>query len=132
MDRYLKYIHWAPRILCILAILFVSLFALDAFNPDLSIGEQILGFLMHLIPSFVLAAFLFVGWKWPEAGGIIFLTIGILASPWLFLHNYAMNGSVWMSLGVIAGIALPFIVVGLLFIWDHRMQKRAKAKTVVQ
>jgi len=126
MNRYLKIVHWTPRILCILAILFVSMFALDAFDPKLSLGEQLLNFFMHMIPSFVLTAFLIVGWKWPEAGGIIFLIIGLLASPWLFMHNYAMNDSVWASLEVVALISLPFVLVGLLFLWDHRIRKRAE------
>jgi hypothetical protein len=51
-----KVIYWLPRILCILAILFISVFALDAFDPELSIWQQIVGFLIHLIPSFILIA----------------------------------------------------------------------------
>jgi len=55
--------YWLPRILCILAILFISLFALDSFDPELSLYKQLSGFLMHMIPSFILVALLIVAWK---------------------------------------------------------------------
>jgi len=33
MKTTTKILYWSPRILCILAILFISIFALDAFEP---------------------------------------------------------------------------------------------------
>lgn len=111
-----KIYHWLPRIICILAILFISLFASDAFQPNLSIWEQIGAFLMHLIPSFILTVLLLIAWKWEYIGGIIFTIIGLGLSPIVFMHNYNMNHSIWMSLGIICFITLPFVVVGVLFI----------------
>jgi hypothetical protein len=114
-----KILFWSPRILCILAILFVSLFAADAFEQGLSIWQQLKAFLIHLIPSFILLTFLIVAWKWELLGGIIFTIIGIGFSPFIFVKNYQMNNSIWMSLGVILSITFPFIVVGILFIVSH-------------
>jgi len=111
--------HWLPRVICILAILFISLFALDAFQPDLTIWQQIGDFLMHLIPSFILTALLLVAWKWEYVGGIIFTIIGLGLSPLVFNHNYNMNHSIWMSLGIILTITIPFVLVGVLFIVGH-------------
>jgi len=88
MKKSIKVFHWLPRIICILAILFVSVFALDAFSPELTIWQQIGGFLMHLIPSFILLAFLIVAWKWEYIGGIIFAIIGLIMSPFVFVMNY--------------------------------------------
>jgi hypothetical protein len=119
-----KVFFWAPRILGILAISFVSMFALDAFQPELTIWEQLRDFLMHLVPSFILLAILLVAWKWELIGGIIFIAIGLVFTPVVYLHNYRMNGSVWMSLTVIAMITLPFIVMGILFIIHHKLKKR--------
>ena len=118
-------IYWLPRILCILAILFVSMFALDAFAPGLTIWQQIGDFLIHLIPSFVLLAFLIVAWKWELIGGILFTIIGIVMSPFIFRHNFAMNHSISMSLFVILMITFPFIVVGVLFIASYFKNKKA-------
>lgn len=119
-----KTLHWLPRIICIIAILFISLFALDAFNPDLSLWQQIVGFMMHLIPSFVLTLLLVLAWKRELIGGIIFTIIGLGFSPLIFIHNFKMNHSVWMSLSIISIITVPFTIVGILFIMSHYRKKK--------
>ncbi|MDO9258074.1 MAG: hypothetical protein Q7U54_21365 [Bacteroidales bacterium] len=116
--------HWLPRIICILAILFISMFALDAFAPGLTIWEQLGAFAMHLIPSFILLAILIVAWKWELVGGIIFALLGLGLSPFIFMHNYEMNHSVGMSLGIIALITFPFFCVGILFIVSFYKKKK--------
>ena len=129
MKSNIKILHWTPRLICILAILFISLFALDSFSPDLTIWQQIGAFLIHLIPSFVLLAILIVAWKWEYIGGTIFIIIGLGPSPFIFKHNYDMNHSVGMSLGIILMITFPFVVVGVLFIISYFMKKRHLLKT---
>ncbi|MEI8113871.1 MAG: hypothetical protein WCI54_09575 [Bacteroidia bacterium] len=125
MKTTIGLIHWLPRIICILAILFVSMFALDSFAPGLSLWEQIGAFMMHLIPSFVLLAFLIVAWKWELVGGIIFTIIGVGLSPFIFLLNHNRNHfSVGASIGVVLVINLPFIIVGILFIISHFLKKK--------
>jgi len=124
-----NYLHWIPRVLCILAILFVSMFALDSFAPGLTIWQQLGAFAMHLIPSFILLILLIVAWKWELAGGIIFIILGLAFSPFIFTHNYAMNHSVWISISIILMITFPFIVIGILFIVSHFMKKKEVART---
>jgi len=124
MKRTIRIFHWLPRILCILAILFISLFAADAFEPGLTICQQLGAFFMHLIPSFILLALLIVAWKWELIGGIIFAIIGLLFTPIIFTMNYKMNESVWMSVGIIMSITIPFVLVGILFITSHLLKKR--------
>jgi hypothetical protein len=87
MNTSAKILYWTPRVICILAILFVSLFALDAFDPKLSVWQQLKDFLIHLIPSFILLAILIVAWKREIIGGIIFTLIGLGFSPLLFTQN---------------------------------------------
>ena len=124
MKTSIRLFHWLPRIFCILAILFISLFAADAFAPGLTIWQQLGNFLMHLIPSFILLFLLIVAWKWELIGGIIFTIIGLGLSPFIFIHNYNMNHSVGMSFGIILAITFPFVVVGILFIISHFMKKK--------
>lgn len=124
MKKSIRIFHWVPRILCITAIIFISLFALDSFTPGLTIWQQIGAFIMHLIPSFVLLIFLIVAWKWEYIGGIVFSVLGLGFSPFVFIHNYKMNHSIWMSLGIILTITIPFFVIGLLFILSHKKKKR--------
>lgn len=40
MRKAIKVFYWSPRIICILAILFVSLFAADAFATGITIWQQ--------------------------------------------------------------------------------------------
>ena len=129
MKTSIRVFHWLPRIICILAILFVSLFAADAFSPGLTIWQQLGGFFIHLIPSFILLALLIVAWKWEFIGGIIFTVIGLGLSPFIFQHNYNMNHSIGMSLGIILMITFPFVIVGILFIVSHFMKKKNLQKT---
>jgi len=129
MKTSIRVIHWLPRIICILAILFISIFAADAFAPGLSIWQQLGGFFMHLIPSFVLVALLIVAWKWENIGGIIFTVIGLGLSPFIYMHNYNMNHSIGMSLGIILTVTFPIVVTGILFILSYFMKKRNLLKT---
>ena len=116
-------IYWIPRIICILAILFVSMFALDSFDPKLTIWQQIGGFLIHLVPTYVLILLLVIAWKWELIGGILFAALGIGFSPFIFSHNYQMNHSVGMSLSIILMITFPFIFVGGFFIYSYFLKK---------
>jgi cell division protein FtsW (lipid II flippase) len=120
-----RVLHWLPRIICIMGILFISMFSIDALNSELTIWQQIRSLSMHLIPSFVLILLLLLSWKRELIGGIIFMIIGLGFSPIIFIHNFKMNQSIWMSLGVISVITIPFAIVGVLFIVSHYRKKKS-------
>lgn len=120
----MKFLPIIPRILSILAIAFVSLFALDSFDHG-SISEQIQAFLIHMIPSFILMIILAIAWKRELIGGILYIIIGITLSPFIFTHNYRMNHSILTSIEIIAMITFPFILSGCLFVWSHFRKKNA-------
>ena len=130
MKTSIKILHWTPRIICILAILFISIFAADSFAPELTFWQQISGFVIHLIPSFILIVLLIVAWKWEYIGGIIFTVIALGLSPFVFMLNYNRNDSVGMSLGIVLAITFPFVVVGVLFIISHYMKKKESSKSL--
>ena len=120
-----RVLYWLPRIICIIGILFISMFSIDALNSELTLWQQILSLSMHLIPSFVLILLLLLSWKRELIGGIIFMIIGLGFSPIIFIHNFKMNQSIWMSLGVILVITIPFVIVGVLFIVSHYRKKKS-------
>jgi hypothetical protein len=111
-----KILFWLPRTLCIAAIFFISLFALDAFDTEGGIIQKLSAFFIHLIPSFILVGILFIAWKWELIGGIIFMAIGIGFTPFIYSHNYQMNHSIGMSLGIVSLITIPFVIIGILFV----------------
>ena len=124
--RTLFLFHWAPRVLSIIAILFISVFSLDAFRAGLPLKTQILDWLIHMTPSFVMMAVLVIAWKWENIGGVIFLAVGLAFTPFIFWGNYANNHSIWLSLFIILAVNFPFILVGVLFILSNNTKKKAK------
>ena len=128
METKIKIFHWLPRIICILAILFVSVFALDSFGPGKTIWQEMEDFAMNLIPSFVLLVLLFVAWKWELVGGIIFIIAGLSLSVLVYTMNYRRLHSVGKSLGIVAMITLPFIIAGILFLISYFLKKKNYAE----
>ncbi len=124
MKVSVKILHWVPRILCILAIIFISAFALDSFAAECTFRQNLRGFLMHLVPSYILIGLLIVAWNWEVIGGIIFTIIGLGMSPFIYIHNFRMSQSTGRSLGAVFIITMPFILVGVLFIVSHCMKKK--------
>jgi len=54
LKERMRFFYWLPRILAMLFIGFLSLFALDVFIPGQPLFSMIGAFLIHLIPSFIL------------------------------------------------------------------------------
>lgn len=70
-------LYWAPRLLGIAFALFISLFALDAFEAGRPFGQNIQAFLIHLIPTLFIILALILAWKWEWVGIVLFLGLAI-------------------------------------------------------
>lgn len=68
---------WLPRILTIVFILFISLFALDVFGNDLGFWRTLLALVIHLIPSIILALILIFAWNHGRVLGWMWVAFGI-------------------------------------------------------
>jgi hypothetical protein len=99
---------WTPRVLGVAMALFLSLFALDAFEGK-SILEAIPGFLIHLIPSFLLLAIVALAWRMPLVGAAGFTLLALVYA--VMVH--------WRA-GWIAFIGGPLIVIAMLFAGSAR------------
>lgn len=112
-----KTMFWTPRITAILFVLFLSLFALDIFSMDLSLGETIVGLFIHLIPSILLIIAIILAWRWEWIGAVIF-------AGWAILYIATARGFHWSVYALIAGIPL---IIGVLFLldWIYRKELRA-------
>jgi len=108
-------VYWTPRVLAILFILLVSIFALDVFGEGYGLFKLIGALLIHSIPTFLLIAILIISWKWGKAGGIIFVLLGIL---YIIMTYHRFSLSVYL---IMAGI--PFLI-GILFIVDSSLRKK--------
>jgi hypothetical protein len=110
-----KILYWIPRILTILAILFMLMFSLDSLGGNEPIGRKILRLLVHNIPALILIGILIIAWRKEVAGGILFIVAFIAAA--IFFRTFAGNPG---SLIVI----LPFPLTGILFILHHYLYGR--------
>ena len=113
-----KTLYWTPRILTILAILFMLMFSFDVFEGNESPGRKLLGFLMHNIPVLILTGILVVAWKWEFVGGILFIAAAIAAS--ILFRSFSGNPG---SLIVLA----PFAITGVLFMLHHQLYRKNKS-----
>lgn len=108
-----KWLFWAPRILSIVFILFISLFALDIFEMNLGFWGTIVGLFMHLIPSIILAIVLLIAWKYEIVGAIAYFFAGLL-----YIIILMMNQFEWYMLSWIIQIAGPAFLIGILFLMN--------------
>jgi hypothetical protein len=109
-------LFWIPRILGILAILFVLMFSLDVFGRDEPLTKKLPSFLMHNIPTLILTVALIVAWKWELIGGILFIAL-FMASCYYFR---SFSGKPYSLM-----VTAPFLFVGILFIVNYtRMKKK--------
>jgi len=119
-----RILYWSPRIIGILTILFISMFAFDSFSPGNTLGQNLLALLIHLLPSIGLLILLLVAWKWELIGGIIFTLAGIAWSIFVYMINFKRTGSAGKALFVVLTLALPLIITGILFIMNHYRGKK--------
>jgi hypothetical protein len=128
-------IRWVARILCILAIVFIGLWSVEATEEKVGLGRQILGFLMAppFLMSVVLIIILIIAWKRELIGGILIAFIGLATGALTYILTYrrrlhmpsqgyrsiltaqALNFSVMIS--------LPLIIVGVLFIISYFLHR---------
>ena len=104
-----KLLHWAPRILAIIGILFLSLFALDVFTEYDRIGEIAVAFFIHLIPSYFLIAATLIAWRWKMTGGLLFLALSLVSVFFFRTYEHIITFMI---------LSMPLFIVGWLFIWD--------------
>jgi len=122
-----------PRILAIVFIAFITLFSLDVFGSGTNIWDAILGFILHSIPSIALIILSIVFWKKPLVMGIIFIATGAFLSVQSligFFSALSQTGEVYGFLisGTIVTIALPAIIIGILFIIANKRQKKSSSQ----
>jgi hypothetical protein len=78
----LLFLHWIPRVLCILFAAFIGLFAMDVFGHGSGIWKTLVALFVHLIPTFLLLIILILSWKRPWIGGICYIALGIFYIVW--------------------------------------------------
>jgi len=120
--RASRTLYWAPRILSILFIIFITMFSFDVFEPGLTSGQIAIALFVHNIPTIVLAILLFFSWKREWLGAITFIAAGLAYIASVAVKASA-SGFEWYYLSWLAIIAVPTFVVGILF-WLNWIKRR--------
>jgi hypothetical protein len=113
-----KLLYWSPRILGILAILFMMMFSIDCF--EMGGKDAWICLLMHNIPAFITIVVLIVAWKWELIGGIIFMIASFAGA--VYFNGFGGN---WGVLPVM----FPFLLTGILFILHYYLYLSAKQQS---
>ncbi|MDD4352963.1 MAG: hypothetical protein PHN56_00745 [Candidatus Nanoarchaeia archaeon] len=119
MKKNNKFIYWAPRVLTIIYIFFLSLFSLDVFQEGYDFFEVILAFLMHNILSFILIIILIISWKQEIVGAIAFILFGLAYSI-----NILANQQFEINFSSILIISGPAFLIGVLFLINWLKNKK--------
>ena len=95
----------AARLVAIFGTLFLASLALGVSGDGLAIGDLIVALIIQLMPALIVAAFLVLAWRYPFAGGMIFVLLGFV--PFVFIAAPLADN---LMLG------LPFLIAGGLFV----------------
>lgn len=108
-------LFWVPRVLAIIFILFISLFAFDTFSGEAPFVQELGGFLIHLIPSFILIITLIISWRKPLIAGTIFVLLGLVFTFYFRTYEVFLNFLI---------VSFPLVLAGVLFIIFHILVKK--------
>lgn len=101
-----------PKILSILYILVLTILSLDAFSGNISFFQQVIQFLIHMVPVFVLLGILMTAWNRPKLGGTLFLVTALVLT--ICLKTYLHISSFFATSFPLCLIGLLFILLGLI------------------
>jgi hypothetical protein len=103
-----RLLKWTPRVLGVALSIFLSVFALDVFEPAKPLGRLAMDLMLHLIPTALVLAMVVLSWRHPGIGGAAFIG---LAAAYALMVGFRMD---W-----VIAISIP-LVLGVLFLWSWR------------
>lgn len=117
-----KLLYWAPRILSILFICFMSLFSLDVYEPGMRAGDVALGLFMHNIPSLTMLVLLVIAWRSEIVGAVGFIGAGLLYIGFVVFNVINAALPRYIAITWVLTIAGPAFLIGILYLinWQKR------------
>jgi hypothetical protein len=109
-----KLIFFLPRILSLLFVGFISLFALDVFGVYHGF-ELIIALFMHLLLPLGLLVFVILAWRYGLVGTIAFVGFAV------FYAWQAREHPSWILL-----LSGPSLIVGLLYFLDRYLKRKIR------
>ncbi|NMB45626.1 MAG: hypothetical protein GX998_04360 [Firmicutes bacterium] len=101
------------RLIAIALGLFLLLFCLDVFAMEGSTSRKLIGFIIHSLPSLVIAAILALTWRNPFLSGLSFF---LLAALFAFVFR------TYDKIGTFIMLTVVPVLIGILFLLAVRRQ----------
>jgi hypothetical protein len=116
MNKKLEsFLHWLPKVLTIIFILFLAMLSADIFDSQLGFWGTVLGLFMHNIPVLFLIVTLILAWRKPIIGAVVFPLMAILYIAWALSNE--------MGMWAFNPVPLFAILLGVLFWVSHKRSK---------
>lgn len=122
MKKISKTLYWAPRILAVMLLLFLTLFSFDVFDSCIGIAECFFAMVLHNIIVFILAILLWLSWKREWIGAITFVVAGLLYISLLVISAIIEKNFEWYLISWSMILAGPAFIIAYLF-WKNWKKK---------
>lgn len=122
--RLATLIFRTPRLAGILIAIFIGLFSLDVFTGEAPLWQEIGGFIVHSIPSILLAVILVIAWRRPWVGFAAFLLVSILFLRFAFRET--------IDFGNLLLLSFPLAAIALLFWVDWKWRPKPELPPAAQ
>ena len=106
-----RFFFWIPRSLLIIAGLLFFILSIDAFAEPNPFWLNLIGFIIHLIPFFIIAASLYFSWKHEKIISIFLFAFFIIT---IFFFN------TYEDLIIFIIVSLPFLLSSILM-YTHNL-----------
>ncbi len=112
-----RLLYWSPRVLSIVLVLFLGMFALDVFGESRGFWQTIAAFLIHLIPAMLIAGVLIAAWRWEWIGAALYSVAAV------YYAVTVLPGHMDWA----ATISVPLLAIAALFLmnWMERSELRS-------
>lgn len=104
-----------PRIIAVVYIFFLLLFALDAGGNDLL--QRIFSFVMNALPAILIAVCLALFWRRPKICGWVFLGVAVVFTVWFASYTQIDRFLI---------VSVPSVVIGVLFLISGHVPNKQK------
>lgn len=101
---------WFPRVLALVFACFIAVFALDSMEGHASFWAKLGHLLVHLIPTAMVLAALWLAWYRRIIGGLAFMILGMV---------FTIHFGTWKETGLFMLFSMPLFVAGVGFIFSR-------------
>jgi hypothetical protein len=121
-ERRVKWLRYAARILGVLWALFYTLVGWSWYSMYWYDYFRFTMALIFLVVAFVAWVSIAIAWRWEGIGGVLLLVEGLLISL-LSLWPLTHEPGALVALAVLVALAMPPLIIGILFLVSWRKSR---------